>query len=307
MGTSSSFGGPSGRTPLLPPWAQDGEPPPDPTVPANPDPLPDPDAPPREPQDGGEGDDGTPLPVAPAVPPQPPTPAAPAGLPTVSWAAAKRGVTAYTSSQGDRGGLRNAASRYVGARGGSRTAARAAQAGRAATARVGGFLSGVAARGFADAARALGLTAHLGQGVERVLAAIANALAPDGATQEEAVARQAVNETLAYLYERYGLADGDLTKLDAMDRAGVAEAVGVSVAAYIYHRWVQELGRRIEENAFSAQEAVRLERDVRAFIAETVQFDLTRVDAVSLDWGGPAGQRFVEQIYADAYAMLEVE
>ena len=140
-----------------------------------------------------------------------------------------------------------------------------------------------------------------------MLAAIANALAPDGATQEEAVARQAVNETLAYLYERYGLADGDLTKLDAMDRAGVAEAVGVSVTAYIYHRWVQELGRKIEENSVSAQDAVRLERDVRAFIAETVLLDMTRVDPVTLDWGGPAGQRFVEQIYADAYAMLEGE
>lgn len=216
-------------------------------------------------------------------------------------------MTAYTSSRGDRGRLRNAANRYVGARGGSRTAARSAQAGRAATTRVGGFLSGVASRGFTETARALGLAAYLGRDVDQVLAAIANALAPDGATQEEAVARQAVNETLAYLYERYGLADGDLTKLDAMDRAGVAEAVGVSVTAYIYHRWVQELGRKIEENSVSAQDAVRLERDVRAFIAETVLLDMTRVDPVTLDWGGPAGQRFVEQIYADAYAMLEGE
>lgn len=147
----------------------------------------------------------------------------------------------------------------------------------------------------------------LGRDVDQVLTAIANALAPEGATQEEAVARQAVNDTLSYLYERYGLAGGDLTKLDAMDRAGVADALAVSVTAYIYHRWVQELGRKIEEHAFSAEEAVRLERDVRAFISETVQLDMTRVDPLTLDWAGPAGQRFVELIYADAYEMLEGE
>lgn len=267
--------------------------------------------PPNDSPPGGPagGPDGSEPPIPGTHPPQtqPPRPVIAVGVPAVSWGTAKRGMTAYTSSRGDRGRLRSAANRYVGARGGSRTAARSAQSGRAATTRVGGFLSGVASRGFTEAARALGLTAYLGRNVDQVLAAIANALAPDGATQEDAVARQAVNDTLAYLYERYGLADGDLTKLDAMDRAGVAEAIGVSVTAYIYHRWVQELGRKIEENSVSAQEAVRLERDVRAFIAETVSLDMTRIDPVSLDWGGAAGQQFVEQIYADAYAMLEGE
>lgn len=305
MGTSSSFNGPSGRTPLLPPWAQDGGGlPPDVGMPggaAPPDGLPPGDGESLPPGEGEGGPDGS-------AQPTPPVPARPlARPPSVSWAAAKRGMTAYTSARGDRARLRSAANRYVGARGGGGTAARAAQAGRASTARVGGFLSGVASRGFAEAARALGLTAYLGRNVDQVLAAIANALAPDGATQEEAVARQAVNDTLAFLYGRYGLDDGDLNKLDAMDRSGVTEAVAVSVTAYVYHRWVQELGRKLEENAYSANEAVRLERDVRAFIEETVQLDLTRIDPLTLDWAGPDGQRFVERIYADAYDMLEGE
>lgn len=297
MGTSSSFGGPTGRNPLLPPWAQDGGGPPDLGPPPGDEPVAD-DTPPNTPNDGEDSPPGTPPASLPILTPT---------VPSVSWAAGKRGMTAYTSSRGDRSSLRGAANRYVGARGGGRTAARAAQAGRTSTARIGGFLSGVASRGFAEAARALGLSAVLGRNVDQVLAAIANALAPEGATQEEAVARQAVNDTLSYLYERYGLGDGDLTKLDVMDRAGVAEALAVSVTAYVYYRWVQELGRKIEENAYTAAEAVRLERDVRAFIAETVRLDLTRVDPLTLDWGGPAGQRFVEQIYADAYDMLEGE
>ena len=306
MGTSSSFGGATGRNPLLPPWAQgDGAPAPGPGPSPEPAPSPDPAIPSDQPPPGtpDAGEQGAPdTPAPPLVPGQNPPPVVPA----FSWGTAKRGMTAYTS-RGDRGSLRNAANRYVGARGGGRTAARAAQAGRASTARVGGFLSGVASRGFDAVARELGLTVYLGRGVDQLLTAIADALAPDGATQEDAVARQAVNETLAYLYDRYSLADGDLTKLDAMDRQGVAEALAVSVTAYIYHRWVQELGKKIEENAATARDAVRLERDVRAFIAETVQLDLTRVDPLAMDWGGPAGQQFIERIYTDAYDMLEGE
>lgn len=305
MGTSSSFSGPSGRNPLLPPWAQDGGLPPDLGAPDGSS-SPPPDV---LPPDGGESlppGDGNNAPVGPAPSPQNPV-HPPVPVPSVSWAAAKRGITAYTSSRGDRGRLRNAANRYVGARGGGRTAARSAQAGRSSTARVGGFLSGVASRGFSQAALDLGLSAYLGRNVDQVLAAIANALAPDGATQEEAVARQAVNDTLGFLYERYGLEDGDLSKLDVMDREGVTEAVAVSVTSYVYHRWVQELGRKLEENAYTANEAVRLERDVRAFIEETVKLDMTRINPLTLDWGGPAGQQFVERIYADAYEMLEGE
>ena len=70
---------------------------------------------------------------------------------------------------------------------------------------------------------------------------------------------------------------------------------------------VQELGRRLEENAYTADEAVRLERDVRAFIEETVRLDMTRIDPLAVDWAGPDGQRFVEQIFTDAYDMLEGE
>lgn len=297
MGTSSSFGGASGRNPLLPPWAQGDEL-------MTPGSTPDPDTvsplvnPPLGVPEGGES-------PPPEVPP-PTLTSSTAAIPAFSWAAAKRGMTAYTS-RGDRGSLRNAANRYVGARGGGQTAARSAQAGRSSTARMGGFLAGVSSRGFEAVARELGLSACLGRGIDQLLTAIANALAPDGATQEDSVARQAVNETLGYLYERYSLADGDLTKLDAMDRAGVRDALAVSVTGYIYLRWVQELGKKIEENAVTAREAVRLERDVKAFIAETVQLDMTGVDPVTLDWGGPVGQRFVEQIYANAYEMLEGE
>lgn len=81
--------------------------------------------------------------------------------------------------------MRRAATRYVRAKGGARRAAAQARSGRASTARLGGFLSDVAARGFTEAARSLGLEV-IGQAADVVLAAILNAIAPAGNTDDDA-------------------------------------------------------------------------------------------------------------------------
>ena len=51
-----------------------------------------------------------------------------------------------------------------------------------------------------------------------------------------------------------------------MDADSIRSAVVSSVSAYIYHRWLQELGDRIEENAVTADDAVRLEKEVRDYV-----------------------------------------
>jgi hypothetical protein len=89
--------------------------------------------------------------------------------------------------------------------------------------------------------------------------AVANALAPDGATLEEAAARRATNEALAVLFERYEVGELGIENLNRLDADGAGLAVQISVSSFIYQRWLQDLGQRIEERAFTSQEAVRLE------------------------------------------------
>jgi hypothetical protein len=275
MGTSSSYRGPT-RTPLLPPWAQEptsGE------------------APPTQP-------DETPLPDG--VPPAPPLPL---NLP-ITWNSAKRRLGGFAAAGGGLG-LARAAQSYVRARGGASAAARAAPSGRRSSARLARFLSDVATLGVDEAVRALPLEHIVGQPAEAVLAAIADILAPDGATLEEAASRQMVEEVFIYLYERYGLEEGGLARLDAMDGDGVREALCVSVASYIYQRWLQELGDRIEQRAMSPRDAFRLERQVKDYVNDAVRFDLSQCDVLVVSWGGPEGQQIIGRIYADAYALLE--
>ena len=162
----------------------------------------------------------------------------------------------------------------------------------------GGFLSSVATRGLEATLRTFGLSAVVGKGAGAVFAAILDALAPEGALREEAVARKATAEALERLYlDLYGLEDGDLAKLEKMSGAVVSEAVIESVICYIYRLWLEELSIRIEDGALSAAAAVGLERDVADFVRESVKLDLKGSDGLKIDWEGLEGRGLIDRIY----------
>lgn len=285
MGTSSSYGGPTGPSALLPPWAQ--QPPVE--LPAAPTPTTD-----------------APIDPAAPVPPQPSPPAPP--LPKIHLLSAKRAMTSFAKSGGGgagSGALRRAGSRYVTGRGGGRSASRAASAGRATTGAFGQFLGDVRSRGLEATLRERGLSEYLGQSAQVVLTAIANMLAPAGALLEEAAARRAVTEALYELFDTLEIAGDDLTPLDAMTPEVMRSAVEFSVVAYVYNRWLEEVGDRIERNAVSPDVAARLEREVREYVETAVRLDLRQVDVERLDWRSSAGTAIVERIYAEAYGFLE--
>lgn len=306
MGTSKSYNGPSDRTPLLPLWAQapapgsqpQPEPQADPTDPANPTPVPDTDPANDEPQSAPDTTAPTPTSPPPIVPPSPSPPV------STPWKSARIAMTGY-SRRGGAERARAAGQRYVRARGGSRAAASTASTGRTATANLGGFLSNVSSSGFTEAARNLGLTVLVGQSVTSVLNAILNVLAPPGASNEEAVARRATAEVLTELFERHAVEEQGIERLNSMSAADVAAATERSVAAYIYQRWLLELGKKIEEGAYSDREAVRMEREVKEYVRDLVTIDLQGRNILTIDWNGIDGQQFCERIFQEAYALLE--
>ncbi|NOK20040.1 Qat anti-phage system associated protein QatB [Corallococcus carmarthensis] len=229
----------------------------------------------------------------------------PASLDNGSWTAAKKSLGRAVRSGGQREAYRVAGRNYVRAHGGAARAAKTAEPGRTATARFGQFFADVAARGIDAALISFGLSGVVGQGAETVLAAIANVLSPDGATREGAVARDSVTETLEFLYEQFSLQDGDLSRLDAMGAGDIKLALGELIGNYVFNRWLEELGRMIEDRAVSAAQAIMLERDVREHVRESIRLDLENVDVLAMDWAGVAGQSFVDAAFTEAYSLLE--
>src|SRR5689334_1800638 len=124
MGTSSSFSGP-GRSPLLPPWADD--------------------AAPLIPQGGDNVDDSPNTPV--------PTP-----TPTINPRALGSARSNFgRHASGDGGSLPKSYGDYVRAHGGAQNATQATRGGRQSTTSLGGFLSGVVQRGVEQTLRDFGL------------------------------------------------------------------------------------------------------------------------------------------------------
>ena len=216
-------------------------------------------------------------------------------------------MTRYAKAGGGREGLAKAGKAYVAAKGGARTATASSGQGKRITAGVGGFFSSVSSQGIHEAIASLGLTTVVGEPAESVIAKIAEALSPPGATREDVAARKAVNDVLSGLYEKFILDDGNLENLNRMTTDDVRDAVENCVSSYIYHRWLEELGSRIEKGAIDERLAVTLENQMQDYVKETVSLEIAGVDVLNFDWHGTAGQELIERLFQDAYSILEAE
>lgn len=283
MGTSSSYRGPSGRTALLPPWADD-------------DALPAAQPPPSIEPAHDDGDPG----VTPTT-----------AIPEVTWRAPKRVMSQLVGAGGGGGGggasldaIRTLGRSYTRASGGSQAAASAARAGRATTRRLAAFLAGGIRDGVGSALAHVGLQNLVGRDAQTVLAAFIALLAPDGALLESAAARMALIETLEEVFERYAIGADGVEALERMDVAALGEVIALSVVNYIDARIQQELANRIERGTLPEADANHLMDEIRGFIGEIVKLDFHDRDLVHLDWEGVEGHRLVDGIYEEAYRLL---
>jgi hypothetical protein len=316
MGTSKSFPGPPGRSPLLPPYAPDASDSPDaPVHPAAADRADAPDDAAGEPggAEQGAGTDG----VGPeaagngadagAVPAAPP-PAGPVA-PSVTWRSPSGFARQLARSAGGAGRDRHRAvgRSFVRALGGARQAARSSRASRAAAVSLGAFLSGVARDGIVATAARFGFTEYLGRGVDALLAALARTFAPAGSDLDAAVVRRAELETLAALLERYDVGAAGHEALDALDEQGVRETMGQFVAECVGMRLLQALAVKVEESAVSAARAKEVEDELREYVAATLNLEFGTAPLTELAWDSREAAALVQRLYEDAYAVLEAE
>lgn len=285
MGTSSTPDGPSDRPGLLPDWA-------------------------TLPNDEAVSEDGTPEQDDAAVedsesqdalPSEPITPRQSEPL----WRTAKTNMTRWAGSRGGTGRLGAASNAYVASRGGARAAASSARSGRQASSRLGSFLGSVASRGLSETLRDIGLSDLIGKDAETVLAGICDRLVPAGNTKEEAAARRSVNEVLEDLFVQHIEETGDVAALERLDDTAIATAVEKSIIEYVFHRWLDDLGKSIEKGAVSENQAVELEQQVRQYVRNAVVLALDGRDVVHTRWVAGEGQRVVDGIYRDVYGILE--
>ena len=280
MGTSSSYGGPSDKPGLLPSWA----------LPDGGDAQP-PSAEPESPPDADAGDE------------QPTTPQPQSTTPNL-WSNAKSSMSRYAKG-GERSQLSRAGSNYTAAKGGSRKAASSAISGKIISSGLGSLLSSFSQRGISTGLESVGLGSMVGDSADKILSAISNQIAPSGASLEEEAARMAINDVLAWLYENFITEDGDISALEHMSVEDIDITILRSVGAYIYQKWLQELGKCIEKGAISETAAIKLERDVKEYVLERLNSKMQNKDVANTDWAGKEGMKIINDLYKEAYSILE--
>lgn len=282
MGTSSSFGGASGATPLVPSWLDDG---------AGDGATP--------PSDGIPPVDGAPAPSVPAAPAAQPTPRLAS---SDRYTAARGNLTRFARSGGsDRRSLGRAVSQYVStASGGSRQAAARMGSSRGSAARLVNFLADAQANGAREALKSLNLEALAGRPIEEVFIGLADYVCPEGGTIDEGIARDAFIETIA------DLSNAGITDIDGLTVEQIQTVFELYAMHAIEARLCNDIGLKTVRMPADIGAAKRVQAQLRDFIQRGVSDAL---NTAQRDNSQPLTMdrtlTFVTGVYQSAFEILQ--
>ena len=285
MGTSSTFDGQPGSTPLVPSWLGND----DSTA---------------EVPDETEPDQ---QPAASVVPPTArPTPPASAPVPPIAdparFTAARNNFSRFAGSGGsNRRSLGRAVSHYVGSStGGARTAGARMGSSRSTGARLLGFLSDVSARGAGAALRTLNLSVLAGRPIEEIFLGLIDYVCPDGGSIDEGIAREAFIETIAEL------AGAGITDLNGLTPDQMQTVFELYATNAIEARLCNDIGRRAITFPSDSLGVTQVQGQLHDFIQRGVADALTTADAAASSLTPERVLEFVEGIYEEAFAILQI-
>ncbi|NVM54535.1 MAG: hypothetical protein HWN66_12595 [Candidatus Helarchaeota archaeon] len=234
------------------------------------------------------------------------------------WTKAKRSVSNYVRQRG-RGGVtpRNLIGNFVRALGGAREAVSGTgRAGGKSTffpavsvgQKLGAFLVGVAKDGLDQTFSKWGLADLIGKNPYEVVSHLVDALAGAGGPLDEAVARAALTETLANIFdennEEYIQLREDWDS--RINEVEILEILKIFLIEVIYRRFLSDLAERIQSKAISSDDAFERESEIRGFIEEMIKFTLVIHDPLNIDWRGAEGRDLITQNMEAVLAQAEV-
>ncbi|POF33911.1 Qat anti-phage system associated protein QatB [Roseibium marinum] len=287
MGTSGTFGG--SKNGLVPSWVDE------------------PASPPAAAPDNGEPDstngDGTGGPDQNGEAPAGTTPAQsyqpiPA-VPESSGLGGARGNITRGARTSDERALRRGAGRYVSASGGGRAAASRMPNSRAVAGGVAGLARNFVNQGPAEALRRFNLEGMAGAPAEDVFVALTDMLCPAGGTIDEAIARDAMLETVA------DLAAAGVGNFDELSADDLREFFIGVVSRSIEGKILNEVGT----NAIAAPSDIggveRAQAMLHDFIEGCVRDEFDARGTALSDLEAAAIDSFVDDLYGAALDLVE--
>lgn len=285
MGTSGTFGG--SKNGLVPSWVDDP-----PSTPAG--------APENATPAGGDGDGDGADGAAEVDNQSPPTSYPPLRPPPVgSGFGTARGNLTRGARTSDGRAIRRGAGQYVSASGGGRGAARRMPSSRAAAGGLAGLARNFATQGPAEALRPFNLEGLAGAPAVDVFVALTDALCPPGGTIDEAIARDAMLETIA------ALAAEGVGNFDEMTSEDLQEFFIGVVSRSIEGKILNEVGTnsiRVSPDLAAVERAQRMLHD---FVDGCVRDRFAATGSSLADVSREQIDEFVSELYGAAFDLMQ--
>ena len=139
-----------------------------------------------------------------------------------------------------------------------------------------------------------------GRSAREIIDAVVEAVRPVDGTQDAEASRQAVNEGLSDLLDRYP--DADLLNLQEEQRLFVIERF---IAQDVYNRLFLDIGKAVQDKASGVSAALLRMRQIKDYIRETIsaRFRAMRATASALTPRSVA--QMATRAFAEAFAVFE--
>ncbi len=288
MGTSASYSGPTGKNPLIPPWAE---------VTGT-----DPSGEGSSPTDTNENQEGQAPENKEATPSNVVNPST-----LTPWGDVKSNFTSYAKGSG--GGFstvrsaRRAIRGFVSAQGGARNAATSARKGRSVAQNIGGIFSGIASQGSNFTFSDFNFKDCIGKKASELLETFVDLVVDHNDDLESTIARDAVVEAFQKLFDELGVEEKGFEALQSVKGENLTFVFQTYLSEYIFASMLQKVGQTLEK--IPPKEAYQKEKWLKNFISTKITLNLENVDLFTMDWKGEAGKNFTNNIFTQAYKLME--
>ncbi|HBG27620.1 MAG: hypothetical protein A2Y10_15720 [Planctomycetes bacterium GWF2_41_51] len=276
MGTSSSYGGPKGKSPLLPDDFYDK----------------------NEPVDN-PGADQDPSPV---TPDDQEDPATPNDLTPKYWSDTKTLTSKYAS--GNTSDYKKPLSAHIKAYGGAGKASTSAKIGKTTTAKLGSFLSSLSTNGIKSTLDNYGIS-YQNRSVDEVLGDLVNILAPTPDTKEDAVARSAFLDAMEILYNEISQNGGNIEILNNLNTQTFSNIIKVYISSYIFQKFTKDVETRFEKNAKSPENVLEKEQIIKEYIDGVVANTINKIGIENVNFNSKTIMKQIDLIYQSCYDVIE--
>lgn len=195
----------------------------------------------------------------------------------VSWGDVKTTLSKYINNRPSsdterRKAVKNLASKYVGASGGSRAIISVANGGISAGRSLYRFYEGIKSEGIKNTLTDLNVD-FSGKNIKDVFSMLVNVLSPNSVTKEDIVAREATQSALSSVYDYIERNSMDIDCLDEMPQDVIDLSMKEYFKAYLWGLMLRDLESRLEIYEDNPETAYRIEQDIKDYLASIVDVE----------------------------------